>query len=169
MLCYMVFINFLINIYIMLLLIISCLIYLYLYNRNNVLIFLTIFLIVYFINICCYIEPFELLNIEERKNDDINNKIFEYGSLLNKSFLRINKINFVFNFITDLQYENDDDNKIETFLYPYTNVLGAQVISVNNIKNDYVPKIELLNNFGISLNSNKDNCNICNVIAYGFY
>ena len=105
----------------------------------------------------------------KKKNDYLNDKIFEYGSVANKSFFKINKINFVFNFITDLQYENEDDNKIESFLYPYTNVLGAQVVSMNNLKNDYVPRIELLNNYGISLSSNKDNGNKCNVIVYGFY
>ena len=51
----------------MLLLIISCSIYLYLFNRKNVLIFLAIFFFIYLINMCCYIEPFELVNVDEKK------------------------------------------------------------------------------------------------------
>ena len=149
----------------MLLLIMSCLIYIYFfnYNQTNLLLFTVIFTIIYSINRCYNVETFEIVNVDKKFNESYNNKLFEYGKSHNKSFFRIKPINFVFNFINNLSYNDIIENNVESFLYPYENVLGAQLTNFNHIN---MPKIEFINNFGIVINSNNNNVKF-NVIAYG--
>jgi hypothetical protein len=156
----------------MLLLIISYFLYLIIFNQNkyNILIFTIIFSIIYIIEKCYTFETFEIINIDKNANILYNNQLFEYGKLFNKSYLKIKPIKLVFNFINNLSYDNNIDNKIDSFLYPYTEIIGAQITNVNYENNLKIQSyIKLINNYGIILDTlNNKNTNMKhNIIAYG--
>ena len=156
----------------MLLLIISYFLYLIIFNQNkyNILIFTIIFSIIYIIEKCNVFETFEIINIDKNANILYNNQLFEYGKSFNKSYLKIKPINLVLNFINNLYYDNNINNKIDAFLYPYTEVIGAQITNVNFENNSKLSSyIKLINNNGIILNTldNKNSLMKHNIIAYG--
>lgn len=162
--------------YIMIILIIVCFLYLLLFNYNikNIIIFITIFTIIYLLNKCMKnYEYYDIVNVSQKDYENYNKSLFEYLIDGNKMYIKIKPINFVINIISNLSYDNILNEQVETFIYPFDEVLGAQITYINdNIKKIiYSPRINLINNYGIIINSNnEDNIDTkinCNIIAYG--